>query len=114
LQREEAPLLSGALSATQAGQGYQRGTKPFAQMVCLTHHLRFQTMSDETPKIPSGEIPETRSVNDVLQGAQAVGLGTGGVGTLLIGIAKVREAFGDGAGEPPPQADPPPTPDAPK
>jgi hypothetical protein len=43
-----------------------------------------------------------------------VGLGDGGVGTLLIGIAKVKEAFGHGAGEPPPRADPPATPDAPK
>ena len=74
-------------------------------------------MSDQNPKpdaAPGREVPEeaTRSVNDVLQGAQAVG--AGGVGTLLIGIAKVKEAFGDGAGEPPPQADPPSTPDAPK
>jgi hypothetical protein len=76
-------------------------------------------MSDENPKSDAAagrEVPDeaTRSVNDVLQGAQAVGVGASGVGTLLIGIAKVKEAFGDGAGEPPPQADPPSTPDAPK
>jgi hypothetical protein len=78
-----------------------------------------QTMSDEGPKtdgVPDREAPQkvTRSVNDVVQGAQAFGVATGSVGTLLIGIAKVKEAFGDGAGEPPPQGDPPPTPDAPK
>jgi hypothetical protein len=73
-------------------------------------------MSDESPKIPSGEITETsRSVSDV---AQTVGVFTGGVGTgvgtLLFGIAQVKEAFGDGDGEPAAQPDPPPTPDEPK
>jgi hypothetical protein len=77
-------------------------------------------MSDENPKsesVPDREAPEevTRSVNDVLQGAQAVGVATGGVGTLLIGIAKVKEAFGDGdGGGPATQPDSPPTPDEPK
>jgi hypothetical protein len=87
---------------------------------CLPRYLRFQTMSDENAKpegVPDREAPEkvTRSLSDVVQGAQALGVATGGVGTLLIGVAKVKEAFGGGdGGGPAPQADPPPPPDEPK
>jgi len=60
-------------------------------------------LSDEIPKIPPDETEALRSVSDV---AQTVGVFTGGVGTgvgtLLFGIAQVKEAFGDGeAGESP-------------
>ena len=74
-------------------------------------------MSDENPKpesAPDREVPEKRSVNDVVQGAQAFGVATGGVGTLLVGIAKVKEAFGGEGAAPPPRNDPLQPPDEPK
>jgi hypothetical protein len=74
-------------------------------------------LSDENPNIPADEtLIEKRSIGEV---AQTVGVFTGGVGTgvgtLLLGVAQVKQAFGKGdGGESPPQADSPPAPDEPK
>jgi hypothetical protein len=43
----------------------------------------------------------------VWDGLQAVGIAAGGIGTLSLGAAAVKQAFG-GAGEGQPQAPPPP------
>lgn len=60
---------------------------------------------------------ERKSLDAVLQGAQAVGELTGGLGALAIGVSKLQETFGsDGRhGEPPPPpSDTPTSPDEPK
>jgi hypothetical protein len=67
---------SGPLSATQAGQGYQRGTRRFRAVYLAIYAS--DDLSDEIPKIPLDETETTRSISDV---AQTVGVITDGVGT---------------------------------
>ena len=58
-----------------------------------------------------------RSLDAVLQGAQAFGEATGGLGALLLGVSKVKETFGGGdqsADPPPPPSEPPVNSDEPK
>ena len=52
------------------------------------------------------EVIERRSVDAFFQGAQAVGVLTGGLGTFAIGVSKLKETFGGGnqSCEPPPSA----------
>jgi hypothetical protein len=63
------------------------------------------------------EVIERRSLDAVLQGAQAVGELTGGLGALAIGVSKLKETFGGGdqsADPSPPPSDPPASSDEPK
>jgi hypothetical protein len=55
----------------------------------------------------SGEVVEQRSTSaTIIQAVEAGGIFAGGVGTLAIGAAKVKEVFGSGKApqEPPPPA----------
>jgi hypothetical protein len=57
------------------------------------------------------EVIERRSVDAVLQGAEALGVLTGGLGTLAIGASKLKETFGGGEqGAEAPSTDAPATP----
>ena len=75
---------------------------------------------EPTPDISRGaEAPEIerRSLDAVLQGAEAVGVLTGGLGTLAIGASKLKETFGGGdqsTEPPPPVSDVPASSDEPK
>jgi hypothetical protein len=77
-------------------------------------------MSDENrePKSdsrPADEVIERRSLDAVLQTAQAIGELTGGLGALAIGASKLKETFGGGEqGAEAPSSDASAKPDEPK